>query len=130
MMTNRFHVVLTEKALPLDRPSFASDGATGAAVDFYGVVRGREEAGPIAALDYEAYLAMAQRSLEKIVEKLGQEHGAVAVRVTHRTGTVPVGEPSLHVHVETPHRGEAFKLAEAIISAIKRDVPIWKKARA
>ena len=46
--------------------------------------------------------------------------------VEHRTGDVPLGEPSVIVAASAPHRGEAFMGARAVIDRVKAEAPIWK----
>ena len=45
----------------------------------------------------------------------------------HRTGTVPVGQPSVIIAVASPHREAAFGAARFLIDELKQSVPIWKK---
>src|SRR4051794_31678583 len=92
----------------------------GAVVLFEGVTREVEE------LDYEAYVEMAEPRLASIAEEEAVRHGLCAVAVEHRTGTVPLSEPSVLVAVSAPHRGEAFAGARAVIDRVKAEAPIWK----
>ena len=77
-------------------------------------------------LDYEAYVEMAEPKLAAIAAEEAARHGLCAVAVEHRTGTVPLGEPSVLVAVSAPHRGEAFAGARAVIDRVKAEAPIWK----
>ncbi|QSR85601.1 molybdenum cofactor biosynthesis protein MoaE [Methylacidimicrobium sp. B4] len=115
---------------PIERPSipFPLDGSSGAVVEFFGIVRGREGGEPIAALDYEAYRAMAQKELERIAEEVSDRGVCHDLVLIHRLGTVPVGEPSLYLRVAAERRGSAFRIAEEVIQRLKADVPIWKAA--
>ena len=66
---------------------------------------------------------------ERIAEILGEclaAHGLEAAAAEHRTGAVPLGEPSVIVAVSAPHRGEAFAGAREAIDRIKAEAPIWK----
>ena len=96
------------------------DRAAGAVVLFEGVTREVRE------LDYEAYVEMAEERLRAIGEEVAAEHGLSAVALEHRTGTVPLGEPSVIVAASAPHRGEAFAGARALIDRVKAEAPIWK----
>jgi MoaE-MoaD fusion protein len=96
------------------------DPAAGAVVVFEGVTREVEE------LDYEAYVEMAEPRLAAIAAEEAARHGLCAVAVEHRTGTVPLSEPSVLVAVSAPHRGEAFAGARAVIDRVKAEAPIWK----
>ena len=108
---------------PLDGAVLAAavrDPRAGAVVLFEGVTREVEE------LDYEAYVEMAEPRLAAIAEEEAVRHGLCAVAVEHRTGTVPLSEPSVLVAVSAPHRGEAFAGARAVIDRVKAEAPIWK----
>jgi MoaE-MoaD fusion protein len=96
------------------------DPRAGAVVLFEGVTR------EVAELDYEAYVEMAGPKLAAIAAEEAERHGLCAVAVEHRTGTVPLGEPSVIVAASAPHRGEAFAGARALIDRVKAEAPIWK----
>jgi len=78
-------------------------------------------------LEYEAYAEMAERQMSEIVVEALARHGLCAAAVEHRTGIVPLSEPSVAVAVSAPHRGEAFAGAREIIDRVKAHAPIWKK---
>jgi len=108
---------------PLDVGALSAavrDARAGAVVLFQGVTR------DVAELDYEAYVEMAEPKLTAIAEEEAARHGLSAVAVEHRTGTVPLGEPSVIVAASAPHRGEAFAGARAVIDRVKAEAPIWK----
>jgi molybdopterin synthase catalytic subunit len=96
------------------------DPRAGAVVLFEGVTREVDE------LDYEAYVEMAGPKLAAIAEEEAARHDLCAVAVEHRTGTVPLGEPSVIVAASAAHRGEAFAGARALIDRVKAEAPIWK----
>jgi molybdopterin converting factor subunit 1 len=108
---------------PLDVAALAAavrDSRAGAVVLFEGVTR------EVGALEYEAYAEMAAERLRAIGEEESARHGLCAVALEHRTGTVPLGEPSVVVAASAPHRGEAFAGARALIDRVKAEAPIWK----
>jgi molybdopterin synthase catalytic subunit len=110
-------------AEPLDVAAVAAavrDPSAGAVVVFEGVTR------EVPELDYEAYAEMAEEKLRAIGEQVAAEHGLSAVALEHRTGTVPLSEPSVVVAASAPHRGEAFLGARALIDRVKAEAPIWK----
>jgi molybdopterin synthase catalytic subunit len=125
----KIHVEITREPLESRRVSGA-DGASGAVIEFAGIVRGEEEGMPIAALDYEAYEVMARAEMERIVRELSAEYPCHDVEITHRIGRVPVGEASILVRIEAKHRAEAFGMLAAFMDRLKHDVPIWKKVAA
>jgi molybdopterin synthase catalytic subunit len=103
-----------------------ADGASGAMVEFAGIVRPTEGAQAIDALQYEAYDAMARSEMERILRELGNQFPCHSVKVQHRKGWVPVGEAAIVVRVEAKHRAEAFGMLAAFMDRLKQDVPIWK----
>ena len=108
---------------PLDVAAVAAavrDPAAGAVVVFEGVTR------EVPELDYEAYTEMAEQRLRAIGEEVAAAHGLRAVALEHRTGTVPLSEPSVIVAASAAHRGEAFEGARALIDRVKAEAPIWK----
>jgi len=101
----------------------------GAVVCFLGVVRGTEEDKAISAIEYEAFLRMAEHQFNLLFDQVEKRWPIESVRLVHRIGVVQVNEPSLWVEVVAPHRGEAFAASQWLIDEMKRVVPIWKKLR-
>ena len=116
---------IDERALLGGRAMYAGMGA---AVYFLGIVRGAEEGGPIAALEYEAFRQMAERQFHLVFDQAETRWPLESVRLVHRLGRVAAGETSLWIEVIAPHREEAFAACQFIVSEMKRVVPIWKKA--
>lgn len=108
---------------PLDPAAAAAavrDPAAGAVVLFEGVTR------EVPELDYEAYAEMAEATLRAIGEEVAAAHGLCAVALEHRTGMVPLSEPSVVVAASAPHRDAAFAGASDLIDRVKAEAPIWK----
>jgi molybdopterin converting factor subunit 1 len=116
------HVRLTDEPLSLDPLlELVRDRRAGAVTTFLGVTR------EVTALEYEAYVEMAEGQLAEIVQAAIDEHGLCAAAAEHRTGVVPRSEPSVAIAVSAPHREAAFAGARQIIDQIKALAPIWKK---
>jgi molybdopterin synthase catalytic subunit/molybdopterin converting factor small subunit len=109
-------------------PAEPVTGNVGGVVVFWGVVRDREDGQPITALEYTAYLEMAEHQFRKLIEETKCRWPLHRVRVVHRLGVIKVGEASLLVRVEAAHRGEAFAAAQFLIDELKQKVPLWKRA--
>lgn len=123
---------LTLASDPINEPALIASRAMGAgmgaAITFSGVVRGSEAGEPIAAIDYEAFVPMAERQFNLLFDQLAERWPAVeSVRLVHRLGVVRVNEASLWVEIVSPHRGEAFAACQWLIEEMKRVVPIWKR---
>jgi molybdopterin synthase catalytic subunit len=118
-------------AEPIDEFSLAAkrtiSRGMGAVVCFTGVVRGVEEGAPIRAIEYEAFLRMAERQFDLLFDTLESRWPLESVRLVHRLGVVKVNEASLWVEIVAPHRAEAFAACQCLIDEMKRLVPIWKR---
>ena len=121
-------IEITDCGIDLRRPlPEALAGAVGAVAEFQGLVRAEEAGAAIAALEYEAYRPMAERTMRRIAEEIASRQPCELVRVTHRVGIVPAGEAAIHVIVTARHRAEAFAVVTEFMDRLKRDVPIWKR---
>jgi molybdopterin synthase catalytic subunit len=100
------------------------DSKAGAVVSFIGSVR-RERG--LKAIDYEAYDEMARIKLEELRAQAIKKFKLTDAVVVHRKGRLKVGEKVVIVACSAPHRKEAFKACEWLISEVKKVVPIWKR---
>ena len=108
---------------------FVSDPQVGGIAVFLGTTRAESEASgrELVALDYEAYPEMALDEMRKLARTVRQRWPVTRLAVLHRTGRVPLGQPSVIIAVSTPHRAEAFEACRWLIDTLKAQVPIWKK---
>jgi molybdopterin converting factor subunit 1 len=83
----------------------------------------------VEALDYEAFEPMAIAVLGEIADEIEARWGVRRLGIVHRTGTVPLGEPSIVVVAAAPHRDAAFAAARYAIDETKARAPIWKAER-
>ena len=79
------------------------------------------------ALDYDAYLPMAERELLRVAAEVAEHHDLSAMTMVHRIGSLAVGEVSVAVVAAAPHRGAALLACSEAVEALKRDLPIWKR---
>ena len=125
MATWHSEILITTSPLR-SRPNRWS-GATGASVDFWGVVRALEDGREISGIEYEAHQTMAQRQMELIAETARTDFGLEEVTLQHRIGFVAAGEASLFLRVASAHREAAFRASSWIVTELKKKVPIWKR---
>ena len=83
----------------------------------------------VEALDYEAHESMALSILAAIADEAAARFGVDRLAIVHRTGEVPLGEPSIAVVAAAPHRDAAFAAARYAIDETKARAPIWKAER-
>lgn len=112
----------------------------GAVVGFLGVTRrspgtpapGQESAAArhagrtVESLEYEALPEMALRVMGEIADEIEARFGVARLAIVHRTGAVPLGEPSVAIVACSPHRDAAFEAARYAIHETKARAPIWK----
>jgi molybdopterin synthase catalytic subunit len=99
----------------------------GATVTLDGYVRQFTRGRETQYLVYEAYNAMAEKEMNKLLSEAGDKFGYSYAAIVHRLGRLEIGETSVVVSVAAPHRKTAFAACEFLISELKRTVPIWKK---
>ena len=98
----------------------------GAVVTFLGVTRNFTGDRKVLRLAYEAYRPMADAKLAEVADEM-RNRWPVEVAISHRLGTLEIGDASLVVAVGSPHRKDAFEACHYSIDRIKQIVPIWKK---
>src|SRR5476651_1011250 len=100
---------------PLDLPARGNDSASGAVVDFWGVVRALEDGKEITGIEYEAHLAMAEQQMRHIAVIATDKFGLAKVVIRHRIGFVPAAQASVVVRVESARRLAAFSANQWIM---------------
>lgn len=105
------------------------DEHAGAFASFEGWVRDHNEGRAVQGLHYEAYVALAEKEGERIVEEALSKFAIVDARCVHRIGGLRIGELAVWVGVSAAHRGAAFDACRHIIDEVKSRVPIWKQER-
>jgi molybdopterin converting factor subunit 1 len=83
----------------------------------------------VESLGYEAHEPMALAMLDRIADEIAERFGVVRLAIVHRTGDVPLGEPSVAIVAVSPHRDAAFEAARYAIDETKARAPIWKAER-
>ena len=109
------------------RQGALADVRAGACVTFEGWVRNRNDGQPVLALDYEAYVPLAEKEGERILEEARAKFALVGAAAVHRIGHLGLGELAVWVGVTAEHRGAAFDACRYIIDEAKARLPIWKK---
>ena len=127
-MTELIRIELTHNPLDPERvTSQVRRDTNGAVVTFLGTTRNNFQGKQVLSLEYEAYEEMALKKLGEVREELQAQCDLEDIAISHRIGTVPIGEVSLVVAVASPHRVEAFHACHRAVDRLKETVPIWKK---
>lgn len=99
----------------------------GAISTFIGIAREFTSGKRTLHLEYEAYVPMAVRQLERIGEEISDKWPDAQTSIAHRVGRLEISEVAVAIAVSSPHRDQAFKASRYAIERIKEIVPIWKK---
>ena len=83
----------------------------------------------VQGLSYEAFEPMALTVLGTIADEIAARFGVERLAIVHRTGEVPLGEPSVLIVAAAEHRGAAFDACRYAIEELKARAPIWKQER-
>jgi molybdopterin synthase catalytic subunit len=105
----------------------AESNEAGALNVFIGTVRSKTSGKQVVRLEYEAYEPMAKKEIEKIIDMATTKWSIKSSAVSHRVGTLAIGEVAVVVALSTAHRKESFEACQFIIDSLKQTVPIWKK---
>lgn len=117
-------------AEPLDLDAHlraVDDPGMGAVTTFVGRVRDHDPdaSTAVVALEYSAH-PDAEAALTRLAAAAVGSTGAL-VAVSHRVGTLAVGDAAVVIAVASAHRAEAFEVCRTLIETIKTDLPVWKK---
>ena len=99
----------------------------GAVVTFLGTTRDNFQGKRVIKLEYEAFEEMAIKKMDEVRREIQTEFGVEDIAISHRIGTVPIGQISLVIAVASPHREKAFFACHKAVDRLKEIVPIWKK---
>lgn len=111
-----------------DLQQHASNTDIGAHSIFIGQVRAdQKENTVVTAIEYTAYSEMALEQMAEIRADLFARYPLTCMHVYHSLGRVNAGEICLFVFVSSKHRKAAMDACEAMVEAIKKELPIWGK---
>jgi molybdopterin synthase catalytic subunit len=104
-----------------------SSGA-GAAVSFVGVARPRSTGGRrVDRLILEHHPTLTQQSLDEIASEAVELFDVGDIRVVHRCGEIPAGEPIVFVGAASLHRRAAFDAVDYLMDRLKTEAVFWKR---
>ena len=127
-MNENFFVEITQSVLS-DKSAveFVSTNENGAIVLFQGVTRKNNMGRTVLKLDYEAYTPMAEKKMLEILLEAKRKWNISKCYVSHRIGTLYIGDVSMILCISSKHRKEAFEASQYFIDKLKEIVPIGKK---
>ncbi len=121
------HAVVVDSALSVaEHEALVADPGAGAVVSFAGIVRDHDHGRSVDLLEYVGHPGAGDIIAEVAAEIAGTE-GVRAVAVSHRIGTLAVGDVALACAVSSAHRREAFEACGRLVDEVKHRLPIWKR---
>lgn len=103
------------------------DPSHGASLTFHGTTREYTQGQRTVLLEYEAYVPMAINTMKQIGDEIAERWPSSRIAITHRLGTVRIGEASVVIAVSAAHRDTCYEASRHAIERLKQIVPIWKK---
>ncbi len=98
----------------------------GAIASFIGVVRGEGGKG-VRALYLDHFPGVTERAIRDAASEAEGRWPLLGLRVVHRIGETPVGDPVVLVATAAAHRRAAFEACDFLMDYLKTDAPFWKK---
>lgn len=140
-MSNSFHQfpgadLVTECTLAQESLDPASEYAAflnscngaGAVASFTGMTRDKASDGSVVdSLHLDHHPCMTLASLEAIASAAKARFTIDRLRIVHRCGHVPVGEPIVFVAAASAHRRAALEAVDYMMDRLKTDAVFWKR---
>jgi molybdopterin synthase catalytic subunit len=107
------------------------DDRCGAVVVFVGQVRDHDPGteGVVTSIEYSAHPDAASVLHQIVTEMLAEASPPARLAVSHRTGTLAVGDLALVACVAAAHRTQAYELSRSLVEQVKARLPMWKQQR-
>src|SRR4051812_20508834 len=120
-------VELTEQPIELSEyEELVSHESAGAIVGFAGVVRDHDGGRTVTRLGDFAHPS-AQQTLADVAAEIAADcRGVRAIAVSHRIGTLQIGDAALVAAVAADHRAAAFETCARLVDTVKAWLPVWK----
>jgi molybdopterin synthase catalytic subunit len=100
--------------------------AAGAVVGFVGAVRDHDGGRSVTRLEYSAHPTALQTLADVAAEIARNSQGVRAIAVSHRIGTLEIGDAALVAAVAADHRRAAFETCALLVDTVKARLPVWK----
>jgi molybdopterin synthase catalytic subunit len=111
---------------PAEHLAAVERSGAGASVLFAGVVRDHDHGRSVLELEYVAHPS-AEDVLRECMAEIAADPLAHGVAVSHRVGTLQIGDAALLAAVSSAHRAEAFAICGRLVDLVKERLPIWKR---
>ena len=118
---------LSEQVIVLaEHESLVLHRSAGAVVGFVGMVRDHDGGRSVTRLEYSAHPTAQAILAEVAAEIAAGSSGVRALAVSHRIGTLAIGDAALVAAVAADHRDAAFQTCGLLVDTVKARLPVWK----
>jgi molybdopterin synthase catalytic subunit len=118
---------VSDRAIDLaEHEALVTHRAAGAVVGFVGAVRNHDGGRSVTRLEYSAHPTAHQVLAEVAAEIAEKCQGVRAIAVSHRVGTLDIGDAALVAAVAADHRKAAFETCALLVDTVKERLPVWK----
>ncbi len=119
-MESRIDIQLTDERLSIDNVRTRLDAPdTGGTCIFVGTVRDNTSGKKVTALEFEAYMPMAQREMKKIAATATLQWPILRIAIHHRLGPLQIGDIPVIIATSCAHRDAAFEACKYCIDTLK-----------
>ena len=99
---------------------------SGCVLAYVGLIRGHSRGKSVLSVEYRDDKGMAEGRLQKIASEVKGRWSLESIAISHRTGTLKVGDVNLVIAVASAHRQEAFAACQYAIDRFKEIMPAHK----
>ncbi len=107
----------------------ARTDSSGCVVTYVGLIRRNSQGKPVLSVQYADSTGNAVTALGAIASEARRKWPVGNVAISHRVGTLKVGEINLVVAVASAHRGDGFAACQYVIDQFKARMPTSKTER-
>jgi len=120
-------IEITQKQISPERViGKARSDSCGCVVTYVGLIRDYSRGKPVLSVEYCDSKGHAEDTLQGIADEARQRWQIENIAITHRIGTLRVGEINLVVAVASAHRSEGFAACQYAIDQFKQRLPTKK----
>lgn len=99
---------------------------SGCVVTYIGLIRARSHDRPVLSVEYIDSEGNAAAALAEMAREAKENWRVEEVAISHRTGTLMVGDINLVIAVASAHRSEGFEACQYLVDMFKRSLPTRK----
>lgn len=95
---------------------------------FSGIVRETSKEGKqVTKMKIDSFDDLANKTIEKICERLKKKNGIIDVKIVHFKGDFSVSDDLVYVVVASAHREEGFEAIRNAVNLYKKELAVWKR---